>query len=60
MVDSTIRRIFDIRKIKQKSSIPKLEKLNRELLKQDEIEVRLEYAWTGNLGDWYWDIKPTQ
>jgi len=35
--------------------IEELERLNRELLRQDELEVRLEYAWTGNLGHWYWD-----
>ncbi len=23
-------------------------------------ETKLEYAWTGNLGQWYWDMKTNQ
>lgn len=34
-----------------------LERLNRELLNEKEQEVTLDFAWTGNLGHWYWDIK---
>ena len=34
-----------------------LEALNRELLKEKEQETKLEYAWTGNLGNWYWNIQ---
>lgn len=37
--------------------IDELEKLNQELLREKEQETRLEYAWTGNLGHWYWNIK---
>ena len=37
--------------------IEELELLNRELLAEKERETRLEYAWTGNLGHWYWNIK---
>ncbi len=37
--------------------IEELERLNRELLREDELEVKLEYAWTGNLGHWFWDVK---
>lgn len=37
--------------------IEELEILNRELLKEKEQETRLDYAWTGNLGHWYWNIK---
>lgn len=37
--------------------IEELERLNGELLRQAELETRLEYAWTGNLGHWYWDVK---
>lgn len=37
--------------------IEELELLNGELLKEKEQETRLEYAWTGNLGHWYWNIK---
>lgn len=37
--------------------IEELEVLTRELLKEKEQEVMLEYAWTGNLGHWYWNCK---
>lgn len=34
-----------------------LEALNKELLKEKEQETKLEYAWTGNLGHWYWNVQ---
>ena len=37
-----------------------LEMLTREMLKEREQETRLEYAWTGNLGHWYWNIKTNE
>ncbi|MHC1786749.1 MAG: GGDEF domain-containing protein [Christensenellales bacterium] len=37
--------------------IEELELLNRELLAEKEQEVNLGFAWTGNLGHWYWNIK---
>ncbi len=37
--------------------IEELELLNSELLAEKEQEIRLEYAWTGNLGHWYWNIR---
>ncbi|NLE25022.1 MAG: PAS domain-containing protein [Clostridiaceae bacterium] len=37
--------------------IEELEILNNELLTEKEQETKLEYAWTGNLGQWYWNIK---
>jgi len=37
--------------------IKNLEMLTQELLNEKEQETRLEYAWTGNLGHWYWNIK---
>ena len=37
--------------------IDELETLNRELLKEKEAETKLDFAWTGNLGHWYWNIK---
>ena len=37
--------------------VEELEILNRELLKEKEQETSLDYAWTGNLGHWYWNIK---
>ena len=40
--------------------IESLEMLTRELLKEKEQETRLEYAWTGNLGHWYWNIKTNE
>lgn len=37
--------------------IEELEVLNRELLMQKEQEDNLDFAWSGNLGHWYWNIK---
>lgn len=37
--------------------IEELEILNNELLRENEEATRLEYAWTGNLGHWYWNFK---
>lgn len=37
--------------------IVELETLNSELLSERELETRLEYAWAGNLGHWYWNVK---
>ena len=34
-----------------------LDMLNRQLLREKEEETRLEYAWTGNLGHWYWNVN---
>ncbi|MFP4078943.1 MAG: GGDEF domain-containing protein [Candidatus Izemoplasmataceae bacterium] len=30
------------------------ESLNRQLLREDKVEKELKFAWTGNLGKWYW------
>lgn len=40
--------------------INSLEMLTQELLNEKEQETRLEYAWTGNLGHWYWNIKTNE
>lgn len=40
--------------------IEELEILNQELLKEQEQETMLDYAWTGNLGHWYWNIKTNE
>lgn len=37
--------------------IKELQMLNQQLLKEKEEEVGLDFAWTGNLGHWYWNIK---
>lgn len=37
--------------------IKRLGRLNDELLKEKAHETKLDYAWTGNLGQWYWDVK---
>ncbi|KAF0092594.1 MAG: PAS domain S-box/diguanylate cyclase (GGDEF) domain-containing protein [Fusobacteria bacterium] len=37
--------------------IIELETLNSELLSEKELETRLEYSWSGNLGHWYWNVK---
>lgn len=34
-----------------------LEAINKQLLKEKEQETKLNYGWTGNLGNWYWSIK---
>lgn len=34
-----------------------LERLNQELLQEKQQEDRLSYAWTGNLGHWYWSVE---
>jgi len=42
------------------SRINSLEMLNKELLLEKEQAIKLEYAWTGNLGHWYWNIKTNE
>ena len=37
--------------------IDELKMLNNQLLLEKEQEVRLDFAWTGNLGHWYFNIK---
>ncbi|PRR82540.1 sensor domain-containing protein [Clostridium vincentii] len=37
--------------------ITELEMLNKELLSEKEQENRLDFAWSGKLGHWYWNIK---
>ncbi len=37
--------------------IESLQALNTELLREKEQETRLDFAWTGSLGHWYWNIK---
>lgn len=36
--------------------IRELEILNAQLLDEKEKEAGLDFAWTGNLGHWYWNI----
>lgn len=40
--------------------IHSLEMLTQELLKEKQQETRLKYAWAGNLGHWYWNIKTNE
>jgi len=40
-----------------KKRIRELERLNRELLEEQRRETKLDYAWSGNLGHWYFDIE---
>lgn len=47
----------DFSKEKLLERINELELLNNELLAEREQDVTLEYAWTGNLGHWYWNVK---
>lgn len=37
--------------------IAELKMLNKELLSEKEQEVRLDFAWSGNLGHWYLNLK---
>ena len=37
--------------------IKELQMLNQQLLKEKEQEEGLDFAWAGNLGHWYWNIK---
>lgn len=37
--------------------VKELEVLNKELLEQKALEDRLDYAWAGNLGHWYLNLK---
>ncbi len=37
--------------------IDELEMLNKQLLLEKEQEAKLDFAWTGNLGHWYFNIK---
>lgn len=37
--------------------IDELNMLNKELLSEKENEDKLDFAWTGNLGHWYFNIK---
>lgn len=39
------------------SRIEELEVLNHQLLLEKEQETRLEYAWTYNLGQWFFNVK---
>jgi diguanylate cyclase len=40
--------------------IHELEMLTSELLKEKEQETRLEFAWSGNLGHWCWNVKSNE
>lgn len=37
-----------------------LKALNAELLREKELESRLDFPWTGNLGHWYWYVKTNE
>lgn len=37
--------------------ISELELLNENLLKEKEQVEKLNFAWTGNLGHWYWNVE---
>ncbi|SDX30759.1 sensor domain-containing diguanylate cyclase [Eubacterium barkeri] len=47
----------DLSKEQLLARIRELELLNQELLSEREQDTTLEYAWTGNLGHWYWNVK---
>lgn len=37
--------------------VQELERLTEQLLQEKEQEVGLKFPWTGNLGQWYWDVE---
>lgn len=37
-----------------------LKRMNKELLTMQEKQDSLEFAWSGNLGHWFWDFKENQ
>jgi diguanylate cyclase (GGDEF)-like protein/PAS domain S-box-containing protein len=37
------------------SEIERLKRLNEVLLDEKDQEIKLDYAWAGHLGNWYWD-----
>ncbi|MFW5894294.1 MAG: sensor domain-containing diguanylate cyclase [Bacillota bacterium] len=48
---------MDYSKLPKETLIQMLENqetLNRQLLREDKEEKELKFAWTGNLGKWYW------
>lgn len=49
--------IVDYSKEELLERLEEIEILNRQLLLESEQTHRLEYAWTGNLGRWHWNIK---
>ena len=40
--------------------IESLELLNNQLLTEREQEAALDFAWSGNLGHWYWNVADNQ
>jgi diguanylate cyclase (GGDEF)-like protein/PAS domain S-box-containing protein len=51
---------MDYSLLSKDSLIQKLEAtqlLVSQLLSEKEQDMKLEYAWTGNLGSWYWNVK---
>ena len=47
----------DFSKEKLLQVVEQMEILNNQLLKEQQQDTKLDYAWTGNLGHWYWNIK---
>ncbi|MBM6614211.1 sensor domain-containing diguanylate cyclase [Desemzia sp. RIT804] len=42
------------------SKIASLNRLNKELLQTFQKSERLEFGWTGNLGQWFWDFTTNE
>lgn len=40
-----------------KAELESVKRLNRELLTLQEEQDSLDFAWSGNLGHWYWDFQ---
>lgn len=37
--------------------IERLNRLNEALMNEKDQEIKLDYAWAGHLGNWYWDYQ---
>ncbi|MGB7365996.1 hypothetical protein [Carnobacterium jeotgali] len=40
--------------------VQSLDRLNKELLLTFQKSERLEFGWTGNLGQWFWDFTTNE
>lgn len=54
---------MDYRELNKEQLIERIESLDRfikEIQNEKQQEATLEYAWTGNLGHWYWNVPSNE
>lgn len=54
---------MDYRELNKEQLIERIESLERfvkEFQNEKQQEATLEYAWTGNLGHWYWNVPSNE